>query len=88
MSDSIFKQLKEIADKYKVQIDITVSSDSPDNEFMAWNNIGKEPYINASEKRPTSGVMIDAHGDNLVVNVAEEVVVSVSEERSKNGISI
>ena len=89
MSDNIFKQLKEIADEYKVQIDITISSDPPFIEVMAWNNIGKEPYVNAYERQPTSGAMIDAHGDNLVVSVARNMAIAVNGERNrKNGISI
>ena len=84
MSDSIFKQLKEIADKYKVQIDITVSSDLQNIEVMAWNNIGKEPYIKAVTGWPASGAMVDAHGDNSVVSVAKDMAITVNEERSRN----
>lgn len=89
MNNSIFKQLKEIADKYKVQIDVTISSNSPDIEVRAWNNIGKDAYITFAKNWPASGVMIDAHGDNLVVNVARDMADSVDNERGKkNGISI
>lgn len=58
MSNSIFKQLKDIADI----------------EVIAWNNINKETCIKAAENWSVSGATVDAHGDDLVVDAARYIV--------------